>query len=107
MLSDASGSIRGIGEFVTAPVVYWAITLRQLSFTPLSELTYFEERDIHNIHLNSVNAIRFIADRDGLVDCTAHSAVRQFLLGDTATAWTKEPEIGFGKDTVKHHGGNR
>ncbi|OHT10677.1 PIKK family atypical protein kinase [Tritrichomonas foetus] len=40
------------------------IALRQLSFTPLSELTYFDQTYINKINLNITKAIGIIADRD-------------------------------------------
>ena len=40
------------------------IALRQLSFTPLSELTYFDQVYINMINLNITKAIGIIADRD-------------------------------------------
>ena len=40
------------------------ISLRQLSFTPTCELTYFERQFINNINLNITKAIGYIAERD-------------------------------------------
>ncbi|OHT04748.1 PIKK family atypical protein kinase [Tritrichomonas foetus] len=40
------------------------IALRQLSFTPLCELTYFDQSYLHKINLNITKAIGSIADRD-------------------------------------------
>lgn len=40
------------------------ISLRQLSFTPLCELTYFDQTYLDNINLNITKAIGIIAERD-------------------------------------------